>query len=270
MNKIQIINYIETFENIMCIYRNHQFFGQRKKYFIMFHVFIELSLYLLMLANNIRWVMEKSATTKDVQYFYYFLCFNIFLSDVICTIYGIYKGGAYKKFVTSLLALHNIYKNEMHYIKNLNQIKIIFLTTLATMFIISVAFITMNTISLYMYDHVSVSTLLLSNFSILHSEVCFTLEYLVIYTFLSLLSNILRSLNGTLTEIQEQVQKEITMCLEINEQNSSSNFVTKIHQLSELYKCVVELSNQLFMCFKTQVNMNSMVYSFKSFSDKNT
>lgn len=242
----------------MCVYRNHLFYGKKKIYFIIVHVLVELFLYFLIFMYNFYKAVNTNGLPIDIQCFYYFLSVNIFSSDVICSLYGLYKGRAYKKFVINFLTLHSIYKKDIHYVRNLKQLQIIFLTTFSAMFIISLTFIVINTGSILKFGSSSFVETFFLNFAVLHCEVCFTLEYLVIYIFLSLLSNILNSLNGTLVVIERQVQKENKTHSDTNRQTCSSNVAEKIQQSTELYKRITDLSNELSECFKLQVNMNSL------------
>lgn len=268
MHKIKLIKYLEISENIMCVYRNYLFFGKKKIYFILAHVLIELIMYLLLFINNINLLRNANGLPVDVMYFYLFLCSSIYSGDMVCSLYGLYKGDVYKNFLANLLTLHNICKNYKDYNSNLKKLEIILLTIFTVTLILAVGSTAINTISYFTNtSHINLAKVLLSNFSIMRSQILFTLENLVLCAFISLLSNILSSLNATLMEIREQKQELNTMSLGISRQTHSLNVVDKIQKSAELYNCTVDLSNKLSMCFKHQVNIHVNNIYFGSFLD---
>lgn len=257
---IKIIKSLEILENILCVYKNYLFYGKRSKLMIMIHIVFKFLYNLLVL---LVYIFLKKIEPQRFNYKHsIFLTIHlaILYGDTFIVLYSLYKSEAYKTFITNLISIHKIYNNDVNYQMNLKRLQTMLFTICAALIIIAVSLNVQNTIYLLIsFEDFPMLTILMTQSSIMYSEVCFILEYLVLYTFLSLLSNMLQSLNKTVLMMHEQIQKRETLV------DSSSDLIEKVQQLAELYKCLVNLSKQLSPCFKYQVN-NNIIKNYTSTS----
>lgn len=89
------------------------------------------------------------------------------------------------------------------------------------------------------------------NYSFLLNEITFILEFMTLYVFLSLLTNLLKSLNSAIYDIQNNLYLKD----ELSMGHSNSILVEKLIKWAELYDCLMDSSKQLSACFNHYVNV---------------
>lgn len=246
-----IVQCIEVAENIMCIYRNYLFCRQRYKTIIVLRIVIEVVIFALMIFNNFFFIIREAKLGIDLKYLY-FLNYTLFFGDVLLGFFSVSRKAAYKIFIDNLMTVNNVYHKDINYNRSLKQLRIVFYTTFSVLSAMAMSLTVINVTVRYLASVVTGSILdtFSENFSLLRNEITFILEYISLYTFLSILANLLKCLNSTIFEIQK-----ILLLKEEQSEYSHSILVEKLKQWTELYECLVEGSKQLAACFKNHVNM---------------
>lgn len=246
-----IVQCIEVAENIMCIYRNYLFCRQRYKTIIVLRIVIEVVIFALMIFNNFFFIIREAKLGIDLKYLY-FLNYTLFFGDVLLGFFSVSRKAAYKIFIDNLMTVNDVYHKDINYNRSLKQLRIVFYTTFIVLSAMAISLTVINVTVRYLASVVTGSILdtFSENFSLLRNEITFILEYISLYTFLSILANLLKCLNSTIFEIQKKL-----LLKEEQSEYSHSILVEKLKQWTELYECLVEGSKQLAACFKNHVNM---------------
>lgn len=241
-----IIRYIEVAENILCIYRNYLFCRQRFKPLIKFRIVIEVMIFPLIIFSNLFFTIQEQDEFNLIDI--YSGPSFIFFGDVLLGFLSKSKSAAYKIFVDNLMVVHNVYNENVNYRRGLKRLYIVIFTSFTVILVVIVCFIATFILSL-MTIGVSSSTLsaLTALYSLFRNLITYILEYVALYIFLSLLTNLLICLNTTILEIQKK--------RELDTEYSYSILVDELTQWADLYDCLVESGKHLSACFSDYVSI---------------
>lgn len=167
--------------------------------------------------------------------------------------------------MTDLSTAHEVYKNEPNYIKNLKRLEIVSLSSTASF---AVARICLTLLNLF-YTFSAVGSIFLMDFthalfslSEMWNEIHYFLEQFVLFTFITVLYNLLKCLNASITEVCTKLANEMKKFNNTVYENIS---VEQVHSWVENYQNIVNCSKEISSCFKYQVNIFSLVASINCF-----
>lgn len=245
-----MIQCIELAENVLCIYRNYLFCKKEYNFFIMFRIVIEVIIYSLLVLNNLIFLIDELQYSNGSEYVY-FAVYVMFFFDVFLGFFSVYKSVAYKNFIHNLVAIHNVYNKNINYNRNIKRMQILLFGNFTVILIIAVYLIV--DITYYLRSGSNWDTMFICSviYSLFRNEITYALEFMALYTFLSILTSLLKCLNNTILEIQENVQSKE----ELNIETSHSVLVEKLTRWAEVYQYLLDASKQLSACFKNHVNI---------------
>ena len=247
-----IIKTLTKAENLRGVYRNYVFLSKYLKILSALHIIFDIVVYPVILHNNVTVISQ--VTNNRIYRIVQILQVTIFLSSPVIVISGCLSSRSYKLFIENILSVHKYFQNEPTYIRNSKKLKknILITTVLSIALIMLALLIKLVCLSFIRHLEMTMKVIVLT-ISHLMLEERIIIEHIVMYTYITMVKDLLRCVNNGIFDVQVKFNDiETELCSDGTEWNDVLT-VEQVEQWATQFKCLLTCSRNLSVCFKAQV-----------------
>lgn len=246
----KIIKLLETTDTVLGVHRNYVFLSKKSQFFCKLRVLGELMLCI---------IFAKFLFDGFVVYTKIYLTFEIFsfissFNALFILLSSIITSSTYKCFIENLLVVDSQYRFDLNYIKKSKKlVKTIYIKIVLSCIVYATVLTTKIIFKLYLERKHYSTDELFSLFCAVLTESRFILRHVVVYGYITMIKNLLESLNYSILDAQVKYRRK--------QKKLHSNSVKEDDQISmeqiviwaTQFQCLLNCSRNASICFKVQV-----------------
>jgi hypothetical protein len=250
MSILNLFKCLNTFQNVLCVYRNYSSFSERVKTIVKIRICVVYALVLIYYAWQIIELFKEFANTRNANYFIFtliYFCLLVFNNIVAITL-GYTNSNIYTKFVNDIKAIQKLYANDASYILFVKkqQKKLYRDIVLSIIGISMVAFLYARDF----WDDLSDKVILISLLYECILAYRFVAETIVYYELIDVVIGLLKCLNQSISASIQNVSADWDLT---ESRREMDRICGELENWGEVSSLLVAACNRLQDCFGAQV-----------------
>lgn len=247
MSEIKILRILEKVENLLCVYRNYYLIKKYHKLLVSIRIIVGSCFNFAIFIYNCHFINALLYSAGDVANLYILNHFLNYVTVITCVICAILNTMSYKDLITNLNTIHNVYITEICYTKSLKRLRLFLVTCTVIYYIIKISVsIVRLLIHLFLSGISQVPQFIVLVISELCYETLFLLEHVVVYSYITIIYNLLKCINLSVSKVLLHIDDDLY---------ESALTVAEVNQWTERYQYLMNCVKLLSACFQKQVSI---------------